>query len=355
MIKQDELRQRSNVLFRKAIIDRERLKAFRLNLFVQNQRQNSQQQQNHSQFIAPSFARTQQQSAQTRQQTSVPYGAVTQQQNVQPQTARRVASMASVNTIAAMAAVNNDKNTRQRTGDLRQKQTANLDLENKAARFALFRLYAMLSFSTWKNNHKADIVFVKRENKNGAYFLTFEKDAARTAKVMGTRPKQLQFHKQNLQFVSIPENRMATVIDELAKRDLETKIINSKGQNVPVKRQQTPSTSLSVNIPKPTVQPKIDAVNSLDKNRQETRRTAIHVESLSVTADTKGNWKVSGIVNGMPVTARSIDKDDAVNYKKGEMTKEQLVEKYNLHVPPKQETKVTRKNNMTRRYSLDNK
>ena len=100
MIKKDELRQRSNVLFRKAIIDRERLKAFRLNLFVQNQRQNSQQQQNHSQFIAPSFARTQQQSAQTRQQTSVPYGAVTQQQNVQPQNARRVASMASVNTMS---------------------------------------------------------------------------------------------------------------------------------------------------------------------------------------------------------------------------------------------------------------
>lgn len=36
------------------------------------------------------------------------------------------------------------------------------------------------------------------------------------------------------------------------------------------------------------------------------------------------------------------------------MTKECLAEKYNLHIPPKQDTKVTRKNNMVRRYSLDN-
>ena len=99
---------------------------------------------------------------------------------------------------------------------------------------------------------------------------------------------------------------------------------------------------------KPSMHHNIDAVKSLDQHRQDSRRTAIHVESMSVTADNKGNWRVSGLVNGISVSAKAVERDDAVNDKKGIMSKEEMAEKYNLHVPPKQQTKVTRKNEMTR-------
>lgn len=141
---------------------------------------------------------------------------------------------------------------------------------------------------------------------------------------------------------------MTTVVNELAKRDLEWSIINTKGQNVPLTRPRKTSPTLSASITKPSMHHNIDAVKSLDQHRQDSRRTAIHVESMSVTADNKGNWRVSGLVNGISVSAKAVERDDAVNDKKGIMSKEEMAEKYNLHVPPKQQTKVTRKNEMTR-------
>lgn len=401
--KQDELRQRRNVLFRNDIINRERLKAFRLYLFAQNQ---SLQQ----------YSQTQQQNRHQQEQQQLDDGSVKHQHDAIRQNKHTIVSANSLSSIASLSpdrnrGIQNDtqrqrvetnnlhhENDLTREGNLRyankseqsQKQKESLhmktndkkntprnetavgetlgniskmtqkntiptdpDLEIKAAHFAHLRQHVMQDLSVWNSKRNADIIFVKRENRRGAYFLTFDKDAVKTAKVLGVRTKKLNIKDKKMQYVSIPEKRMMTVVNELSKRDLKTNIINTKGQNVPMMRRTTPSPSLSQNVQKPTVQPKLDVMESLDKNRQDSRRNTIHVESLSVTADSKGNWKVSGLVNGITVSAKSIEQADAVSYKKGEMTKECLAEKYNLHIPPKQETKVTRKNNMVRRYSLD--
>lgn len=338
------MRQRRITLFRNDIINSERLKAFRHILLVQNQRlQLNRQQQNHQSGISPKTTIAPSQSQSHSQKFSL--------RHASGETNPKLDISQSPN--LAISSKNKSQSQNQQT-TLVPKRTiaADRDLEIKAAHFAYLRQHVVHDLSVWSNNRKADIIFIKRENRNGAYFQTFERDAVKTAKVMGINTKQLQLNKRRLEYVSIPEKRMTTVINELAKRDLQTSIINTKGQNVPISRKQSPS--LSVNMPKPTVQPKIDAMQSLEQNRQDSRRAAIHVESLSVTADSKGNWRVSGLVNGITVAAKSIEQADAVNYKKGAMTKEELAEKYQLHVPPKQETKVTRKNTMARRYTLDN-
>ena len=402
--KQDESRQRRNVLFRNEIIKRERLKAFRLHLFVQNQ---SLQQ----------YSQTQQQNRYQQGQQRLDDGAVRHQREATRQDKHTIVSAISLSSIAGLSpdrnhglqndtqrqrvetnnlhrqdnrtreidqqlskkseqsqelntslqmktdARNNTPRTEAAVGEaldsntkLAPKKTLPTDpaLEIKAAHFAHLRQHVTQDLSVWNSKRNADIIFVKRENRRGAYFLTFDKDAAKTAKILGVRTKKLNLKDKKLEYISIPEKRMMTVVNELSKRDLKTSIINTKGQNVPIMRRTPPSPSLSQNVQKPTVQPKLDVMESLDKNRQDSRRNTIHVESLSVTADSKGNWKVSGLVNGITVSAKSIEQADAVSYKKGEMTKECLAEKYNLHIPPKQETKVTRKNNMVRRYSLDN-
>ncbi|MBR0539064.1 MAG: hypothetical protein IJK36_02425 [Bacteroidales bacterium] len=363
LIKQDEMRQRRITLFRNDIINSERLKAFRHILLVQNQRlQLNRQQLTHqtaiSQQATVSPAQSQTQAAHTSQVRTDLKSDRNRTKELQSTFSVSHGSAVAKPDISqspnlAISSKNKSQSQNQQT-TLVPKRTiaADRDLEIKAAHFAYLRQHVVHDLSVWSNNRKADIIFIKRENRNGAYFQTFEHDAAKTAKVMGINTKQLQLNKRRLEYVSIPEKRMTTVINELAKRDLQASIINTKGQNVPISRKQSPS--LSVNMPKPTVQPKIDAMQSLEQNRQDSRRAAIHVESLSVTADSKGNWRVSGLVNGVTVAAKSIEQADAVNYKKGAMTKEELAEKYQLHVPPKQEAKVTRKNTMARRYTLDN-
>ena len=371
LIKQDEMRQRRITLFRNEIINSERLKAFRHILLVQNQRlQLNRQQLTHqtaiSQQATVSPAQSQTQAAHTSQVRtdlksdrnrtkelqstfSVSHGSAVAKPD---QTAALKLDISQSPNLAISSKNKSQSQNQQTTLVPKRTIAADRDLEIKAAHFAYLRQHVVHDLSVWSNNRKADIIFIKRENRNGAYFQTFERDAVKTAKVMGINTKQLQLNKRRLEYVSIPEKRMTTVINELAKRDLQASIINTKGQNVPISRKQSPS--LSVNMPKPTVQPKIDAMQSLEQNRQDSRRAAIHVESLSVTADSKGNWRVSGLVNGITVAAKSIEQADAVNYKKGSMTKEELAEKYQMHVPPKQETKVTRKNTMARRYTLDN-
>lgn len=347
LTKQDEMRQRRIVLFRNDIINSERLKAFRHILFVQNQRlQLNRQQQTHLPRISQQSTVAPSQSQSNTQNLSVSHGgAVTNPTHAVAQQTNAPKLDTSSKTISQTP-------NHQTTLVSKRTIASDRELEIKAAHFAYLRQHVVHDLSVWNDNRKADIIFIKRENRNGAYFQTFERDAVKTAKAMGINTKQLQLNKRRLEYVSIPEKRMTTVINELAKRDLQTSIINTKGQNVPISRKQSPS--LSVNMPKPTVQPKIDAMQSLEQNRQDSRRAAIHVESLSVTADSKGNWRVSGLVNGVTVAAKSIEQADAINYKKGAMTKEELAEKYQLHEPPKQETKVTRKNTMARRYSLDN-
>lgn len=344
LIKQDEMRQRRITLFRNDIINSERLKAFRHILFVQNQRlQLNRQQQNHQSGISPKTTIAPSQSQSQSQKFSLKHASGVTKPKLD---ISQSPNLAISNKSKSQTPIHQTTLVPKRT------IAADRDLEIKAAHFAYLRQHVVHDLSVWSNNRKADIIFIKRENRNGAYFQTFERDAVKTAKVMGINTKQLQLNKRRLEYVSIPEKRMTTVINELAKRDLQASIINTKGQNVPISRKQSPS--LSVNMPKPTVQPKIDAMQSLEQNRQDSRRAAIHVESLSVTADSKGNWRVSGLVNGITVAAKSIEQADAVNYKKGAMTKEELAEKYQMHVPPKQETKVTRKNTMARRYTLDN-
>ena len=239
---------------------------------------------------------------------------------------------------------------RQRDG-LRQDLSQDTALDIRAAHFAHVRQHIIQAMTAWNRKRDADIIFIRREDRRGAYFQTFDKDARKTARILGMEAKRMKVNKRMVQYLSIPEKRMHTVFNELARRDLTAKVIDTKGQDVAISRKRTTTPTLSVSTQ--AVQPKLDVMETLDRNRQDGRHTSIHVESLAVWADSKGNWKVSGMVNGQTVTAKSIEQADAISYKKGEMTNEQLVEKYRLQEPPRQQNSVARKSTMARRYSLD--
>ena len=225
------------------------------------------------------------------------------------------------------------------------------DLNIKAAHFAFVRQRLTHALTAWKNNKNTDLFFIRIENRRGATYHTFNKDAERTAKILGLKPQKIRLNNRQMQCVSIPERKMQQTIDLLSQRDLKAAVINMQGEKVPIsrKRNASPSISATTAIQKP----KIDIMESLDRNRQDSRRTSIHVENLSVHCDSKGNWKVSGLVNGQTVTAKPIQQEDAFSYKKGEITGEQLATKYQLQDPPKRQNAVTKKNAFTRRYSLD--
>ena len=239
---------------------------------------------------------------------------------------------------------------RQRDG-MRQDLSQDTALDIRAAHFAHVRQHIIQAMTAWNRKRDADIIFIRREDRRGAYFQTFDKDARKTARILGMEAKRMKVNKRMVQYLSIPEKRMHTVFNELARRDLTAKVIDTKGQDVTISRKRTTTPTLSVSTQ--AVQPKIDVMEKLDRNRQDGRHTSILVESLAVWADSKGNWKVSGMVNGQTVTAKSIEQADAISYKKGEMTNEQLVEKYHLQEPPRQQNSVARKSTMARRYSLD--
>ena len=236
-------------------------------------------------------------------------------------------------------------------GGLRQDLSQDTALDIRAAHFAHVRQHIIQAMTAWNRKRDADIIFIRREDRRGAYFQTFDKDARKTARILGLEAKRMKVNKRMVQYLSIPEKRMHAVFNELARRDLTAKVIDTKGQDVAISRKRTTTPTLSVSTQ--AVQPKLDVMETLDRNRQDGRHTSIHVESLAVWADSKGNWKVSGMVNGQTVTAKSIDLADAISYKKGEMTNEQLVEKYRLQEPPRQQNSVARKSTMARRYSLD--
>ena len=234
---------------------------------------------------------------------------------------------------------------------LRQKDTTiNASQEIKTAYLAYIRQHLVSNFTAWNRTQKDDIVFVRRENQQGYFYLTFDKDAARTARILGQNAKNMKIDNKTLDYISISAQRMQQVINSLSQRDLGATVINNMGQKLALSHRQPPSPSLSVCIQPKT--PKLDVMETLDRNRQDSRQTSIHVESLAVWADSKGNWKVSGMVNGQTVTAKSIEQADAFSYKKGEMTGEQLAAKYNLQETTKQQTSITRKSTLTRRYSL---
>ena len=236
-------------------------------------------------------------------------------------------------------------------GGLRQDLSQDTALDIRAAHFAHVRQHIIQAMTAWNRKRDADIIFIRREDRRGTYFQTFDKDARKTARILGMEAKRMRVNKRMVQYLSIPEKRMHAVFNELARRDLTAKVIDTKGQDVAISRKRTTTPTLSVSTQ--AVQPKLDVMETLDRNRQDGRHTSIHVESLAVWADSKGNWKVSGMVNGQTVTAKSIDQADAVSYKKGEMSNIQLVEKYNLHEPPRQQNTVSRKSTLARRYSLD--
>ena len=236
-------------------------------------------------------------------------------------------------------------------GGLRQDLSQDTALDIRAAHFAHVRQHIIQAMTAWNRKRDADIIFIRREDRRGAYFQTFDKDARKTARILGLEAKRMKVNKRMVQYLSIPEKRMHAVFNELARRDLTAKVIDTKGQDVAISRKRTTTPTLSVSTQ--AVQPKLDVMETLDRNRQDGRHTSIHVESLAVWADSKGNWKVSGMVNGQTVTAKSIEQADAISYKKGEMTNEQLVEKYRLQEPPRQQNSVARKSTMARRYSLD--
>lgn len=222
--------------------------------------------------------------------------------------------------------------------------------ETKAAYLAYIRQHLVMNFTAWNRTKKDDIIFVRRENQQGYFYQTFDKDAAKTARILGMNTKKMRIEKNTLDYISIPEQRMPQVINSLSQRDLGATVINNMGQKLALSQRQPPSPALSTVIQ--PQKPMLDVMDTLERNRQDGRQTSIHVESLAVWADSKGNWKVSGMVNGQTVTAKSIEQADAISYKKGEMTGEQLAAKYNLHETTRQQTSISKKSTMTRRYSL---
>lgn len=222
--------------------------------------------------------------------------------------------------------------------------------ETKAAYLAYIRQHLVMNFTAWNRTKKDDIIFVRRENQQGYFYQTFDKDAAKTARILGMNTKKMRIEKNTLDYISIPEQRMPQVINSLSQRDLGATVINNMGQKLALSQRQPPSPALSTVIQ--PQKPMLDVMDTLERNRQDGRQTDIHVESLAVWADSKGNWKVSGMVNGQTVTAKSIEQADAISYKKGEMTGEQLAAKYNLQETTRQQTSISKKSTMTRRYSL---
>ena len=286
--------QRNNTVFRDLIIKRERQKALRVNMFLSQQKASLQQQ-------------------------------------------------------SILQAQRQKENLQQLQFHKNLSQDAYLDV--RATHFAHVRQQLIQTLNAWHKTKNPEITFIRREDRKGTYFQTFDKDAKKTARILGLETKKMKVNRKMIQYLSFPEKRMNTVFNELSKRDLSAKIINTKGQEVSLTRKRTTSPAITVSTP--NIKPKINAVESLEQNRQDGRHTSIHIENLAVWADSRGNWKVSGMVNGLTVTAKSIDQDDAVNYKKGEITKEQLVEKYQLNQQPKQQNNMARKSTLARKYSLD--
>lgn len=117
--KQDELRQRRNVLFRNEINNRERLKTFRLYLFVQNQ---SLQQ----------YSQTQQQNRYQQGQQRLDDGAVIYQREKTRQDKHTIVSAISLSSIAGLSP---DKNLGLQNDSQRQRvETNNLHREDNRTR-----------------------------------------------------------------------------------------------------------------------------------------------------------------------------------------------------------------------------
>lgn len=234
----------------------------------------------------------------------------------------------------------------------KQETQEDIPLEIKKAHLAHMTQHVQQELAAWNKQKVNDVIFVRTENKNGFSYNAFDKDAIRIAKILGINARKMNINNRMVHYISIPERKMQQVISEISRRDLKTQLINPQGQQVALSPIKEVAPTVSVNIQPKT--PQLDVMESLEKNRQDSRQTAIHVESLAVRVDNKGNWTVSGMVNGQTVTAKSIEQNDAFRYKSGEMTKEQLALKYKLQEPPKQQTSISKKNIYTRRYTLDN-
>lgn len=215
----------------------------------------------------------------------------------------------------------------------------------------LYKNNAAQSLAIWNKTKGADIVFVRQDSRKGTYYLTFGQDAKKTAKALNMQTQKTRIGKHTIDYLSIPAKRMKDVSVKLEQRDLTTKTVNKRGVKVDMimpKRNITPP-AVSVTM----TPPKLDVNEKLDKNRNEKRETPIRIEGLSVRADSNGNWKVSGLVNGVSVTANAVSQQDVSAYKKGQMNDEQLVRKYQLDKVPEKEITPARKNSFVRRYSQD--
>lgn len=208
------------------------------------------------------------------------------------------------------------------------------------------------ALEVWNNIKNQDVVFVKMESKKGAFALTFGKDARKTAKTTGDKTKNIRIGRHNVEYVQIPLLKLKEVTEQLSRIDLQSTMVNNKGRQteIPQPMKTAPAMTRQMNTPK------MDIENSLDKNRSEKREKPLVIESLSINSDERGNWKISGVVNGLSVTAKNVAEEDVAAYKNGVMDKRQLVTKYHLdkeNKGRKVETKPVRKHTMTRKYSLE--
>ena len=138
---------------------------------------------------------------------------------------------------------------------LQQDLSQDTSLDIRAAHFAHVRQHIIQAMTAWNRKRDADIVFIRREDRRGAYFQTFDKDARKTARILGMEAKRMKVNKRMVQYLSIPEKRMHSVFSELARRDLMAKVIDSKGHDVTISRKRATTPTLSVTAQ--AVQPKL--------------------------------------------------------------------------------------------------
>ena len=205
------------------------------------------------------------------------------------------------------------------------------------------------ALEVWNNVRNKDVVFVKMVSKKGAFALTFGKDAKRTAKAAKSKTKNVRVGRHNVEYLQIPIHKLKELTEQLARIDLTSQLVNIKGRQAEIPQPVMAARVVANQIPTP----KIDIENSLDKNRAEKRENPLVIESLSIHSDEKGNWRVSGVVNGMSVTARNVAEEDVAAYKKGEMDRIQLATKYHLDKGKKVVAAPTIRRTMTRKYSLE--
>ena len=101
--------------------------------------------------------------------------------------------------------------SQQKDMGLRRKEIVNdASLDKKAALLAHIKQHIAQSLTAWNRSKNENIIFIRRENRNGTYFQTFNRDAIRAAKILGLDTKQMLVNRKMVHYISVPEKKMHT-------------------------------------------------------------------------------------------------------------------------------------------------